>query len=321
MNVIDTVLDAALFGYTRLGFAARGLSVDERFPEIAGKHVLVTGATRGIGRAAVERLASNGAVVHAVGRDEVALARLVDAAPGTVVPHAADLSLIGSIVELADSYVMSGDPLHGFVNNVGVMPPDRVVTPEGFELTYATNLLGQYVLTHRLLPALTSEPSRVVLVSSGGMYSTGLTADNIDSSQGDYSPTEAYARTKRGQVALAEEWAHGFGSDGVSVNAMHPGWVDTAGVRSSLPRFHKVTRPLLRSPEQGADTIVWLIASDEASDLGGQFFHDRRPRPIHRLKRTQEDEATRAEFMERLARDAAPFLIEYRQAEVGNADD
>ena len=308
MAMIDKALDAALVGYTSAGFAARGLSVDEPFPAVSGKHVLVTGATRGIGRAAVERLASSGAMVHAVGRNEDALAKLVEETPGTVIAHKADLSLLESVVGLADDYVASGRPLHGLVNNVGVMPPSRSVTAEGFELTYATNLLGQYVLTRRLLPALGVEPSRIVMVSSGGMYSAGLTAENIDSSEGAYSPTEAYARTKRGQVVLASEWASAMGEQGITINAMHPGWVDTEAVRDSLPRFYRLTRPFLRTAEQGADTIVWLVASDAASDATGEFFHDRLERPVHRVKRTHDDPDTRRAFMERLADDAAPFL-------------
>lgn len=174
MKLLDSTLDASLIGYTRFGFMARGLSVHETFPSVAGKHVLVTGATRGIGRSMVERLAANGAIVHAVGRNPSALGDLVRLGEERVVAHTADLSSMESVADLATEFIASGQDLHGLINNVSVMSQERRVTAEGLELTYATNLLGQYVLTRRLLPALEAgSPSSVVMVSSGGMYSQG----------------------------------------------------------------------------------------------------------------------------------------------------
>ena len=168
MGALDTVLDTTLAGSSKLGFAARGLSVEETFPEVAGKHIMVTGGTGGIGRATVQRLAANGAIVYAVGRNDDKLATLVGETDGEVVGLKADLSSMAAIVELADDYLATDQPLHGLINNVGIMIHERTVTDEGWELTYATNLLGQYILTKRLLPALIeSAPSRVVMVSSG----------------------------------------------------------------------------------------------------------------------------------------------------------
>ncbi|MBW2472189.1 MAG: SDR family NAD(P)-dependent oxidoreductase [Deltaproteobacteria bacterium] len=309
MGFLDSALDSTLAGYTRFGAALRDVDVDERFEEVAGKHVMVTGATGGIGKAVAQRLAENGAVVHAVGRSDSKLEALVANTPGTVVPHRADLSSMQQIAELADSYLESGAPLHGLVNNVGIMIHERTETSEGYEITYATNLLGQYVLTKRLLPALErSAPSRVVMVSSGGMYSQPLTVTNLESTEGEYNGTNAYARTKRAEVVLAEEWAKEFAGTGVTVASMHPGWVDTPGVQSSLPTFRKITGPFLRNEAEGADTIVWLVASDEAASAAGGFYHDRRPRPTHRMNRTVEDPALRERFMEHLADDARPWL-------------
>ncbi|MGI9529711.1 MAG: SDR family NAD(P)-dependent oxidoreductase [Acidimicrobiia bacterium] len=309
MTFIDTTLDATLVGYTKLGARARGIDTAERFPEVAGRHVMVTGATGGIGRTTALRLADNGAVVHAVGRSTDKLDALVAEAAGDVVPHRADLSSMTEIVALTDAFVASGNPLHGLVNNVGIMIHERTVTPEGWEITYATNLLGQYVLTRRLLPVLAaSAPSRIVMVSSGGMYSEPLTASNLQSSNGEYKGSAAYARTKRAEVVLAEIWADEFASQGITVNSMHPGWVDTAGVRDSLPTFRRITGPFLRNEAEGADTIVWLAASDEAEDESGTFFHDRLARPTHRMAKTREADAKRERFLEQVASDAAPYL-------------
>ena len=272
---------------------------------------MVTGGTGGIGRATVQRLAADGAIVHAVGRNPDKLATLVAETEGSVIPHEADLSSMVAIVKLADDFLASGTPLHGLVNNVGVMVHDRTVTDEGWELTYATNLLGQYVLTRSLLPRLIeSAPSRIVMVSSGGMYSQPLTATNLQSDQGEYNGTAAYARTKRAEVVLAEEWAAELEGTGVTVTSMHPGWVDTAGVQTSLPTFRKITGPFLRDEAQGADTIVWLVASDEARDATGTFWHDRRVRPTHRMKKTEEQPGTRRRFLQQLADDAERYLTE-----------
>lgn len=309
MSIIDTALDKTLIGYTKIGSSARGLDSEQLFPEVAGKHIMVTGATGGIGKAAAERLAANGAIVHAVGRNDDKLSELADEAKGTIVPHKADLSLMSSIVALTERYMGSGEPLHGLINNVGVMSHERTETGEGFELTFATNLLGQYILTRGLLPVLmASAPSRIVMVSSGGMYSQGLTVSNLQSTVGEYNGTNAYARTKRAEVVLAEEWATSLADMGVTVNSMHPGWVDTDGVKTSLPTFRRITGPFLRGADQGADTAVWLVASDDAAGLSGSFVHDRQPRPTHRMKKTVEDAGKRERFMEYMASTASPWL-------------
>ena len=309
MGFIDSALDTTLAGYTKFGISLRDVDVDEAFPEVAGRHVMVTGATGGIGKAVAQRLASYGAIVHAVGRTPTKLDDLVNTTEGTIVPHVADLSSIEAIVRLADDYVSSGEPLHGLVNNVGIMIHERTVTDEGYEITYATNLLGQYVLTKKLLPVLeASAPSRIVIVSSGGMYSQPLTVSNLQSSEGDYNGTNAYARTKRAEVVLTEEWAKELAGTGVTITSMHPGWVDTAGVRDSLPTFRRLTGPFLRDEAQGADTIVWLVAADEAADESGTFFHDRSVRPTHRMNKTKEQPGLRERFMEHMASDAAPWL-------------
>jgi NAD(P)-dependent dehydrogenase (short-subunit alcohol dehydrogenase family) len=107
-----------------------------------------------------------------------------------------------------------------------------------------------------------------------------------------YNGTKAYARAKRAQVTLAEMWAETLRSDRIAVHAMHPGWADTPGVRRSLPTFRRITGPLLRDAEQGADTLVWLAADDGAPLAAtGRFWLDRRPRPIHRLASTRRSDS------------------------------
>jgi dehydrogenase/reductase SDR family member 12 len=125
------------------------------------------------------------------------------------------------------------------------------------------------------------------------MYTQRLHLDDLQMERGEFDGTVAYARTKRAEVVLTELWAQRLEGSGVVVHAMHPGWADTPGVRSSLPTFYKSTRPLLRTPEQGADTIVWLAAAAEPARSTGGFWHDRRRRPTHRLPWTRESVAER----------------------------
>jgi dehydrogenase/reductase SDR family protein 12 len=175
------------------------------------------------------------------------------------------------------------------VNNAGVLPATRTMSPNGIELTFATNVLGPFLLTNLLLPLLKrSAPARIINVSSGGMYTQRITVDDLQSERGEFDGPTAYARTKRAQVILTELWAKRLDGRGVVVHAIHPGWADTPGVKASLPRFYRVTRPLLRTPEQGADTIVWLGAADQPGRRSGLFWHDRRPRPTHLLPWTKE---------------------------------
>ncbi len=160
-------------------------------------------------------------------------------------------------------------------------------------------MLGPFLLTRGLRPVLRAAsgpttPSRVVLVSSGGMYTTPLRLDDPESRTGTWSGGAAYARTKRMQVVLAELLADDLAGDGVVVHSMHPGWADTPGVASSLPGFHRLTGPLRRTPAQGADTVVWLQAAAEPGHSTGLFWHDRAPRPTHRLRHGDETPQARA---------------------------
>ena len=114
----------------------------------------------------------------------------------------------------------------------------------------------------------------------------------------EYDGVKAYAETKRAQVVMSELWADEFAGTDVTVNSMHPGWADTPSVESSLPRFHRVTQAILRTPEEGADTVVWLAASPTASDASGRFFFDRKPARTHWVPTTRERESDRRAYWE-----------------------
>jgi NAD(P)-dependent dehydrogenase (short-subunit alcohol dehydrogenase family) len=196
------------------------------------------------------------------------------------------------------------------VHNAGVLPDERVETPEGLELTFATHVLGPHLLTARLRSALeASDEARVIWVSSGGMLTRRLNVEDPNWRDREYDGVLAYAETKRAQVILAELWAEEFAGTSVTVNSMHPGWADTPAVQSSLPRFHQITEAILRSPEEGADTIVWLAASPAAQGETGSFFFDREAVRTHWLPTTRESETDR-EVLWDLCGGAEPKLEE-----------
>jgi NAD(P)-dependent dehydrogenase (short-subunit alcohol dehydrogenase family) len=152
----------------------------------------------------------------------------------------------------------------------------------------------------------------VIVVASGGMYTEPLDVAALDPTPASYDGTKAYARCKRAQVALVEEWTRHLVDTGITVNSMHPGWVDTPGLRTALPGFSRIAGPLLRTPEEGADTTVWLAASPAAADVSGLFFLDRRSRAKHRLRRTRRpDEAREAARLWRLCTErTTPFAAD-----------
>jgi NAD(P)-dependent dehydrogenase (short-subunit alcohol dehydrogenase family) len=298
--MLDSLLDKSVVGYTSLGYRwRRHAQIDTN---LEGRVALVTGATSGLGRAASEELARLGATLILVGRNPEKTERVVreirDATGNSNVrSEIADLSIMSEIRALAARLEA---PIHLLVNNAGVLLPTRQETEEGYEMTFATNLLGHFLLTELLLDKLEA-PARIVNVSSGGMYTQRIRVDDLQMERGRYDGAVAYARTKRAQVILTELWAERLRDRGIVVHSMHPGWADTPGVSGSLPRFYKLTKPLLRSPAEGADTIVWLCASPEAARSTGLFWHDRKPRPTHRMRSTRESENDREALFDALS--------------------
>jgi dehydrogenase/reductase SDR family member 12 len=295
-SLLDSGLDRTVVaGYTNVGYRirSRGWSGSELQP-MHGKVVLVTGASSGLGFAAAEGFARLGAavwlVVRSRERGEEARARIAErTGNGDIRVGLCDLSKLESIRQFAGRFRDQASRLDVLVNNAGVMTDERARSADGIELTLATNVVGPFLLTNLLIPLLKgSAHARIINVSSGGMYMQRITVDDLQSERGQFDGTKVYARTKRAQVILTEIWAQRLADTGVVVHAMHPGWSDTPGVRSSLPRFYRATRPLLRTPAQGADTIVWLGAAAKPGHSSGRFWHDRRQRPTHLLRWTRE---------------------------------
>jgi NAD(P)-dependent dehydrogenase (short-subunit alcohol dehydrogenase family) len=298
-----------LRSFSALGYRRRSERWQPFDPDYAGQTWLVTGATGGIGRAVALAANAAGARVIAVARSDDKLAALADDANAAerIVPLQADLSVMAEVAAVAGRDELKNVAVDVLVNNVGVLLEDFETTGESFERSFATNLLGHWVLTESLHSAgRIADDGIVIEVSSGGMYGTPLKLEAMDSgSADDHDGMAAYAMHKRAQVELQHYWNTQW--EGTpAVHVMHPGWVDTEGVRTALPGFRTALQGILRNAEQGADTILWLAAQrPEPVDEG--IWLDRELQPEHEFgftRRTDHDADELAAFLDRRARRA-----------------
>jgi dehydrogenase/reductase SDR family protein 12 len=310
----DDVLEMLVLpSFSRVGYdLRRRMFAWERLDRLslAGRTVLVTGPTSGLGRAAVSQFAAMGARVLLVGRDATRLERtkgelIAWSGNREMATYVVDLGSLTSVRAVADEILDRERRVDVLIDNAGAMFADRRESPDGFELSFATMVVGPFALTARLLPLLRAEarpdaPSRIVAVTSGGQYTQRLHLDDLQYTGGEYVGALAYARAKRAQVGLMREWARRLRSSAVVANAMHPGWADTPGFASSLPAFRDFLGPYARTAEEGIDTMIWLAAADEAGRTTGRLFLDRRPRPFDRIPQTRVSAEDRTELWQRL---------------------
>lgn len=283
---VDRAMELAVVpSFTRIGPALRARLFAWGEPARAdGRRVVLTGATSGLGLAAARRLAALGAELTVVVRDAERGERLAEELGGDTRVHEVDLSDLAG-VRAAGERIGAEGPVDVLVHNAGALYPRRRSSAQGYELTFATMVLAPHLLTRTLVPALeraarARPPARVIWVASGGMYLERLHLDDLLMERAPYRGSVAYAHAKRAQVVLARAWADRLADRDVVVHAMHPGWADTPGVARSLPTFRRVMGPLLRTPEEGADTMVWLALAEEPGCSTGGFWHDRRERPV-----------------------------------------
>ena len=296
----DALLDASiLFSFDRSGFQrhARSFTAGDLDASLDGRVCLVTGANSGIGFETSRALAARGAAVWMLCRDRKRGQRALEEvrrATSSRRVHLAllDVSDLGAVGRFAHEF--PSPRVDVLVHNAGVLPDRRLESAEGHEITLATHVLGPWALTRALAPKLrAARDARVVFVSSGGMYTQRLSVEDCEWRTRPYDGVAAYAQTKRMQVVLAELLAEELPAERVTVSSMHPGWADTPAVRTSLPRFWKTMQRRLRTPAEGADTVIWLAASPAARGRSGLFWFDRRPRSTHLLPWTRESDAER----------------------------
>ncbi|CAL8337809.1 unnamed protein product [Boreogadus saida] len=356
------------------------ISASKRFVEkdlevsMAGRSFMITGANSGIGRATAMAIAKKGGTVHMVCRNkdkaEEARADIVkESGNKEIFVHILDLSETKKVWEFAESFKRKYKSLNVLINNAGCIMSQREENTEGLEKSFASNVLGVYILTKSLIALLekSAEP-RVVTVSSGGMLVQKLRTGNLQTDRGRYDGAMVYAQnkvrekprfrqskvreeprfrqskvreeprfrqskvreeprfrqskvreeprfrqskvreeprfrqskvreeprfrqskvreeprfrqSKRQQVVITEQLAKNHLN--IHFSVMHPGWVDTPAVANAMPEFHSSMRESLRTPEQGADTAVWLAVSHAAATMpSGHFYQDRKMVSAH----------------------------------------
>lgn len=291
-SAVDGVLEAFIApSFSRVGYVVRRRLEGWRELDgydLRGRVVLLTGATSGLGLAAAAQLARCGATLVLVSRSAERLESTRDALVAQTGNAAiswieADLTNLGAVRRATAEFGARHDRLDVLIHNAGVLLQDRKVTSEGIELTVASQVVGPFLLTELLLDCLkASAPARVLLMASGGMYAVPLEVEQLELAPSSYSGSRQYALAKRAQVSLAALWGRKLEGTGVVVHSLHPGWVDTPGLREGLPGFTRLIGRQLRTPGQGADTLVWLAVDERALESTGRFWHDRRPRALHR---------------------------------------
>jgi retinol dehydrogenase 14 len=266
---------------------------------MAGKTVLITGGTAGIGRATALGLAAMGAHLVVTGRDgERAedVAGEVRAAGGRPVKvFVADLSSQSQVRQLADDVLQSVPRLDVLVNNVGGYWNTRHVTVDGLEHTFAVNHLASFLLTNLLLERLEhTAPARVVTVSSHAHVQGRIDFDDLQGER-SYSGARAYNQSKLANVLFTYELARRLSATSVTANALHPGMVRTSFGAEDPRGIQRVVipfvRPFMKSPARGSTTSIQLASAPELERVTGRYFVNNKPA---RSSRRSYDEADAA---------------------------
>ncbi len=296
-SILSAALDKAVVpGFSRIGYAVRS-RLQHWQPltsfNLIGKTVVITGPTSGLGLETARQLASLGANLVLVARNAEKCQRVIEElaplckgnAPMFIQADVADLDQ----VRTACSQIASQFPrIDVLIHNAGALLNTLEMSEQGIEQTIACHVVGPFLMTSLLISQL--QGGRVITVSSGGMYSVGLpqasSNQSLQMSVSKYNGTKQYAIAKRAQVTLNEMLAKRYPE--IEFVAMHPGWADTPGVQQSIPLFRKLTAPILRTTNEGADTIVWLSCIQPLPGASGTFWSDREVRPTHKTPQSRK---------------------------------
>lgn len=313
-TLFDKIQDSFVIGsFDQTGYLRHQKYFDrsDEDVDVQGRVALITGANSGIGFATALKLAARGMSVYLLcrnperGQEAENKIRQVTGSK-TVYFHRLDLSDLNQVRESASLLMNEVEHIDVFVHNAGILPLKEMRSPQGYELTLATNLLGHHLLTKLLWERLTG---RMILVSSGGMYFAPLSTKELFANTfPKFDGVRRYALTKRAQVALAEIWAEKGKLQGLHTHSMHPGWVATPGVEHSLPGFWKRMEHRLRDPDGGADTVVWLSCATTPLQSNGLFWFDRESRKTHIVPWQSHSMSEKKHLWERLEQEVAPYV-------------
>lgn len=247
-----------------------------------GKTVVITGATSGIGEVAAIKLAEAGARIVFIARDERRAKSLLSRlTPGLHVYHLADLSLLGEQKRVAREIARAEPAIDVLINNAGAYFSSRKVTEDGLERTFALNHMAYFTLTALLLENVKSaRKGRIVNVASAAHFGARLDFDDLQYARG-FAGYEAYKRSKLCNILFTRELALRLSGTGVTANCLHPGFVSTRFGSSTDPLTHAAVKLAMMArgitPEQGADTLLYLARSHNVEDMSGLYFDRRKP--------------------------------------------
>lgn len=250
-----------------------------------GKTVVITGATSGLGEAAALELARRGARVvltaRSVAKGEATLAKLRVINPVAHALHVGDFSVLAQVKRVAAAIASSEPRIDVLANNAGAVFATRGRTVDGLERTFAVNHLAPFVLTTMLLDRLKATPGARIVTTSSGAHPFGgaLRLDDLQST-GKYRFMQVYGRSKLANIHMTRELARRLSGSGVTANCFAPGFVATnLGANNGWPSnlVVRLAGIMALTPEQGADTLVWLASSPEAASESGGYFYKRKP--------------------------------------------
>ncbi len=251
---------------------------------MGGKVVLITGGTSGIGKAAATALAAMGAEVVVTGRSrergEAAIEEIRRTSGNEGVSLAlADLTVQAEVRRLAEEFGRSHDSLDVLINNAGAVFSEREETADGLERTLALNHLAPFLLTNLLLDLIEdSAPSRIITVSSEARRGAEIDFDDLQSER-KYRGFPVYGKSKLANILFTFELAERLRGTGVTANCVHPGAVSTNfGMNNGglMVLLFRALKPFMRTPERGADTLIYLATSPEVEGVSGRYFGDRK---------------------------------------------
>lgn len=300
--MINKILDASIFfSFDKSGYLRHKKQFKDELIFTPKSHAIITGGTSGIGYATAKELAQQGVHTFITGRSVQKGEKAAEASDllEFISWDMTDWNKITEVVNLLPA-------LNYVVLNAGGMPEEFRKNSAGVEMQFASQLFGHYYLIKELQRQNKLQPkARIVWVTSGGMYLSKLDLNKIFEDN-NYDKVATYANVKRAQVTMLSEFKNEFSAQ--IVTAMHPGWVNTQALRESLPKFTDFMNHRLRTPIQGADTILWLLSQCSQPESGKLYF-DRKTVKSHFFNFTKGSDQKSAE-LKKLLEEKRPVKID-----------